>query len=46
MLEKILGHMGQELAGDCNELRNEELRSEFVFTKYPMKFRVIGWAII
>jgi hypothetical protein len=36
--------MRQEVAGDWNELHNEELRSELLFTKYyPMKFREIGW---
>jgi hypothetical protein len=35
----------QEVAGDWNELHNEELRSELVLTKYhPMKFRGIGLA--
>jgi hypothetical protein len=38
-------NMRQEVSGDWNELHNEELRSEFVFTEYyPMKFRGIGWA--
>jgi hypothetical protein len=48
VLEKVQGHIRQEVVGDWNELHNEELRSEFVFfTKYcPMKFRGIGCARI
>jgi hypothetical protein len=35
-------NMRQGITGDWNELHNEELHSELVFTKYyPMKFKEI-----
>jgi hypothetical protein len=40
--------MRQEVAGDWNELHNEELRSELLFTKYyHMKLgKLDGWECV